>query len=95
MTTGDKSTMVEAAEEIMKLTDSVGWKIMMKVMATEREAALIALADVDAEDAKKIRKLQNVVYRYHWMDQTAEILIQQGLDLEEPLDEGEYEDAAS
>src|SRR3990167_8084133 len=81
------------AEELIKLKDSQGWKILMLQLGKDAQEARAALVDANADDPPAIQRLQNLAQRYNWFHYTIEELIQTGL-ASEQLEEALYgEDA--
>lgn len=71
------------ANELLRLKETSGWKILMVALSEEAEQAKEELAlDVDAKDADKIECLQREVKRLIWFRETIDLLIIQGLGTE-------------
>lgn len=75
--------LIEAAEDLIALKETNGWKTLMVRLETEAANATEALIYVDAADVKEIESLQREVKRLNWFKGTIEELIQDGLGKEE------------
>jgi hypothetical protein len=63
---------------IKDLKNHQGWAILTQVFKVKSDAAILNLIDVDPEDFKEIRSLQNEVQKYKELIETVEDLIQVG-----------------
>ena len=75
--------VIEAAEDLIALKETNGWKTLMVRLKVEAANATQALIYVDAADVKEIESLQREVKRLNWFKETIEELIQDGLGKEE------------
>ncbi len=81
-----------AAEELLKLKDSTGWKILMMQLEADAEQAKDELVDIQAADVPAIEICQRRVKRLRWFGETLDILIGQGFETENlEEDEVDYE----
>lgn len=77
------AAMRAAAEKLLEMTDSVGWKILMEQLHRDQLVALAELSEVDPTNVKEIMKAQNRVKRYDWFAETVAELIAQGFETED------------
>ncbi len=75
-----------AAEELMRLKDSAGWKILMLQLEADADHARRQLGECDPFDTKQIMRLQNTIARLNWFADTLEILIHQGVETEDLIE---------
>lgn len=86
--------LLAASNELIKMRQSAGWELLMYRLAQEAENAKDDLVKADPFDDNHIMKLQNVVERLLWFEETSEELIRQGLHkedmdgLDEPAEQG-------
>ena len=80
-----------AAEELLKLKDSTGWKILMAQIATDAEQARDEFETVDAGNQVEVERCQRQVARYRYYAETIDILISQGFETED-MEDQEVED---
>lgn len=71
-----------AAEELLKLKNSTGWKILMMQLEADAEQAKNELIDINAADVTAIEHCQRQVKRLRWFGETLDILIGQGFETE-------------
>jgi hypothetical protein len=84
-----------AVDELIKMRNSVGWKIFMLRLARERANALAAFADLDLNDQPAAHRLQDTVKMYDWFRTTAETMIVEGYNQEQLLLDAEAEESAA
>lgn len=65
----------EAADEIAKMMETPGWKILAEGFAQRRRNALEDLAEVDPFDNRTIQRLQADVKLYEYLLQDAETIL--------------------
>lgn len=82
----DRAALEAAAEELEKLKETIGWKILMLQLKRDSEQARDEFATVDPHDGPAVARIQNHVLRLEWFADTIEVLIAQGFETEQ-LDE--------
>ena len=75
--------VVAAAEDLIALKETKGWKILMHQLSEDAAQATEALVYVDATNITEIESLQREVKRLNWFRETIELLIDSGLGKEE------------
>ena len=78
--------MLDAAEELLKMEQTTGWKILMLKLQGEAEVAKDGFSEVDPYDTSAVVALQDKIRRLHWIEESLTELIHQGLEIES-LDE--------
>ncbi len=83
---------VAAMDELLVLKESKGWQILMFRLKAEHDEALHELADIDCDDNKAIKHVQDVVKRFRWFEETIDEMIAQGSAIDQRLQEEHYYD---
>ena len=69
--------IIAAGEEIAAMVQSTAWRLVMNQLQRDAEAAMEQLAEVDAYDPVAVAHCQNRVFRFRWLEDTANELLQQ------------------
>ena len=77
-----KARHIADAEELIKLTDSKGWKVLLERNAEEAHIALLDLINVDPFKGEEVRNLQDKVKRLNWYIETPDEMIRSALEPE-------------
>ncbi len=75
--------VVAAAEDLIALKETKGWKTLMVQLSRDAAQATEALVYVDASNVNEIESLQREVKRLNWFRETIDMLIDSGLGKEE------------
>ena len=89
----EAEAMRAAAEDLLKLVQSTGWKVLMQQLAADAEHAQNDFIDLDAADTAAIEACQRRIKRFLWFAETPKELMAQGFEIENlPREDEEYED---
>ena len=81
---------IRRGNEVKDLAQDPGFILIMESLKTDAEEATMKLKEVDPEDSKKIRELQNIIWRYDEIAARMYTLISMGMEAAEELqDKGE------
>ena len=84
----EAATLKAAAEELLRLKNSLGWQILMRKFAVDVDEFHLGLEDVDPADHKMVSSLQTEIRVRKTLPITLEQMIAQGFE-SETLDEEE------
>jgi len=76
-----------AVDCLLQLKDHPGWNVLMARLHAEADNAKEDFAVADLTDMAKVENLQRTIQRLYWFEDTIEILINEGSNEEEALEE--------
>ncbi len=88
----EDDAMRAAAEDLLKLTQSAGWKVLMQQLAADAQHAQNDFIDIDPGDTAAVEACQRRIKRFLWFAETPEELMAQGFETENLQREDEVHD---